>query len=357
VISEYGPEVTIIDCEASDLNPRLGVGFYNGESEQTRFEGFTITGAHSAMYADSGAIFCNNSTPVIRDCIVTGNDGNGIRCTNGGSPQVYNCDITYNSGFGLHVNGGQDSRSRPELFNCEISYNDSDGVLVRWGADIVICSTLIRGNGDCGIDYKLFSSGTTELHNNTIVENGCGMLYDYDPPKEIMDGEKMPDSFIRGNIFAFNLDFGFYGSFAVDAECSCNNSYGNPGGDYITISSQPPYAGDEYGNITADPLFCDRAGGDFRLDPATPCAPDSNICNTLVGAFSIGCSSICGDPDGDGSITILDITFVINYLYKDGPAPDPMEYADVNNSGSINILDVIHLINYLYKSGPEPDCP
>jgi uncharacterized protein (TIGR02145 family) len=29
---------------------------------------------------------------------------------------------------------------------------------------------------------------------------------------------------------------------------------------------------------------------------------------------------------------------------------------DVNNSGSINILDITYLINYVYKGGPEPDC-
>jgi uncharacterized protein (TIGR02145 family) len=29
---------------------------------------------------------------------------------------------------------------------------------------------------------------------------------------------------------------------------------------------------------------------------------------------------------------------------------------DVNNSGTVNILDVSYLINYLYKSGPPPDC-
>jgi len=29
---------------------------------------------------------------------------------------------------------------------------------------------------------------------------------------------------------------------------------------------------------------------------------------------------------------------------------------DVNNSGGVNLLDVSYLINYLYKSGPEPDC-
>lgn len=30
--------------------------------------------------------------------------------------------------------------------------------------------------------------------------------------------------------------------------------------------------------------------------------------------------------------------------------------ADVDNSGAINILDITYLISYLYKGGPEPDC-
>jgi len=60
-----------------------------------------------------------------------------------------------------------------------------------------------------------------------------------------------------------------------------------------------------------------------------------------------------GDANADGSINILDITFLINYLYKGGPSPG--EYAgDVNSDGAINLLDVTYLINYLYKGGPPP---
>jgi uncharacterized protein (TIGR02145 family) len=29
---------------------------------------------------------------------------------------------------------------------------------------------------------------------------------------------------------------------------------------------------------------------------------------------------------------------------------------DVNNNGAINILDITYLINYVYRGGPEPDC-
>jgi subtilisin family serine protease len=60
-----------------------------------------------------------------------------------------------------------------------------------------------------------------------------------------------------------------------------------------------------------------------------------------------------GDANMNGQINIQDITYLINYLYKGGPAPDPYS-GDVNGSGTINISDITYLINYLYKGGPPP---
>jgi PKD repeat protein len=60
-----------------------------------------------------------------------------------------------------------------------------------------------------------------------------------------------------------------------------------------------------------------------------------------------------GDANRDGGRNIQDITFLINFLYKGGPAPDPYS-GDVNGSGMINISDVTYLINFLYKGGPPP---
>ena len=66
---------------------------------------------------------------------------------------------------------------------------------------------------------------------------------------------------------------------------------------------------------------------------------------------------LCGDTDGDEAINILDVVFLINYIYKSGAAPDPVNIANVNHDEDINILDVVYLINYIYKGGPEPECP
>jgi hypothetical protein len=66
---------------------------------------------------------------------------------------------------------------------------------------------------------------------------------------------------------------------------------------------------------------------------------------------------LCGDPNCDLMLNILDVVYLINYLYKMGPGPSPPEAADVNEDTLLNILDVVHLINFLYKNGPVPDCP
>jgi hypothetical protein len=66
---------------------------------------------------------------------------------------------------------------------------------------------------------------------------------------------------------------------------------------------------------------------------------------------------MCGDADGSQSINMLDILYLIAYLYKDGPTPDPAEVADVNSDYSVDMLDILYLMAYLYKGGPEPNCP
>ncbi len=66
---------------------------------------------------------------------------------------------------------------------------------------------------------------------------------------------------------------------------------------------------------------------------------------------------LCGNINGDDNINIFDITYLIAFLYLDGPPPNPMNAADVNGDFAINIFDITYLISYLYLEGPEPNCP
>ena len=63
---------------------------------------------------------------------------------------------------------------------------------------------------------------------------------------------------------------------------------------------------------------------------------------------------LTGDVTGDEEINLGDVVYIINYLYKDGPAPSPLFLGDVNCDDEVDLGDVVYLINYLYLDGPEP---
>lgn len=66
---------------------------------------------------------------------------------------------------------------------------------------------------------------------------------------------------------------------------------------------------------------------------------------------------LAGDANGDWIVDVADVVYLVNYLYRDGDPPDPMEAGDANCDGIVNVGDVVYLINYLYKAGPPPCSP
>lgn len=63
-----------------------------------------------------------------------------------------------------------------------------------------------------------------------------------------------------------------------------------------------------------------------------------------------------GDANGDKKVTVSDVIYLINYLFKGGPTPVPLEAGDANCDGKTTVSDVVYLINYLFKGGPPPGC-
>lgn len=68
---------------------------------------------------------------------------------------------------------------------------------------------------------------------------------------------------------------------------------------------------------------------------------------------------LCGDCNGDGLITVADVVYAINYLFKGGPVLKPLISGDVNCDSKVTIADVVYTISYLFKGGPKPcqNCP
>ncbi len=64
----------------------------------------------------------------------------------------------------------------------------------------------------------------------------------------------------------------------------------------------------------------------------------------------------CGDANGDGSINVGDVVYLQNYVFNNGPAPDPLSSGEVNGDGSVNLGDVIYLNNHVWCNGLPPRC-
>ncbi|MEW5925358.1 MAG: S8 family serine peptidase [Candidatus Zixiibacteriota bacterium] len=77
--------------------------------------------------------------------------------------------------------------------------------------------------------------------------------------------------------------------------------------------------------------------------------------NGLASAFRALAAVSRGDANNDGQVNMLDVNYIIAYLYQQGPAPVPdVIIADAKCDRAVNILDAIYIINYLYKGGPAP---
>ena len=156
--SQNGADVTIIDCQRKDKT--RGFIFQNRETNDSVLDGFTIK---NGLHLNGGGIFCNKSSPTIKNCIITENRagdffdssgiGGGIYCINS-NIYLSSCTIKGNRagsdiGGGVYLQG--DKRTKPFLsiiHNCIISKNNGSGIYNTDYANIWLKKSTISGNTD-----------------------------------------------------------------------------------------------------------------------------------------------------------------------------------------------------------------
>lgn len=80
---------------------------------------------------------------------------------------------------------------------------------------------------------------------------------------------------------------------------------------------------------------------------------------TGVRASASCCIGNRGDINSDGTdANIIDLNYLINKIFRRGPAPECILEADLKVDGIVNILDLNFLVNKIFRRGPVPGpCP
>jgi hypothetical protein len=76
---------------------------------------------------------------------------------------------------------------------------------------------------------------------------------------------------------------------------------------------------------------------------------DQTYCGNLMDC-------VCGDVEASGHPSIVDVVYMINWLFSNGSDLCPEIMGDVNAVKGVSIADVVYLVNYLFNDGPDPAC-
>jgi hypothetical protein len=172
---------TIIDCNGTEANPHRGFTFNHGEEPNSVLAGLTITNGYGpnipgVSYGScGGAILCNDCSPTISHCNITGNSagvyGGGVFCLWWDSRTIItNCTIAGNS---AELGGGICYEfSYPVISHCTIADNSSYNSSRGYGGGGIRCLTY-----DPGGVPGLISNCT--IKGNSAEGNGGGVFCDW----------------------------------------------------------------------------------------------------------------------------------------------------------------------------------
>ncbi len=255
-----GPERTIVDCQG------LGQGFRltRREGPGTILEGFTIRNGSR----DSGAaIRCESSSPQIRNCIVTGNQGGGVSLSDS-SAVLANCLIRGNSAGNF---GGVACGSGAQtLVNCAIIDNVSQyaggGVDCSYGTTTIRHCTIIGNSGAVGGALACRYASKVHLESSIVWSNG-------DAPLQIPKNSWNPPLL---QVSACTVE----------------------GGRSAVLADDPATVLWDDNNSDADPRFAFPA--DFHLLPDSPCIDAGLAAGVSDPTLDLDAQPRVIDGDSDG---------------------------------------------------------
>ncbi len=177
VKSTDGAENTVIDGNKSDSV----VQFINGETAQAILNGFTITNGTGTLTVPTGGVngrthgggiwVYNNSSPTLKNLIVTGNSGDhggGIGTWSNSNPYIENVLLTNNGSVWCSL--GAWRNSNPKFVNVTIVDNKSCGIWIH-GSKPQFVNSILWNNGTSP-EVRFYSGSNEVTFSHSILKDG-----------------------------------------------------------------------------------------------------------------------------------------------------------------------------------------
>jgi len=279
LLSVKGPQFTVIDGGGTNRCAYLADG--------ASLSGFTLRNGRAglslfappASVTNGGGVWCASTGALLTNCTLTGNAapwfGGGAY---GGT--LYNCTLSNNRavGGGEFGEGGSGGGAYGgTLNNCTLTGNGASFGGGALGCTLNNCT--LSGNSATDIHSPPSGGGAASctLNNCTLTGNSASASR-FVPLGGGAYGSTLYNCIVYSNM-AYNPYFGPPGNsdalLSTLSYCCCGTSDG---------------LGTGAGNITNAPLFIDSAGGNFRLQPNSPCVDAGN------NAYAPGPVDLDGNP-------------------------------------------------------------
>jgi hypothetical protein len=309
------PSQCIINCEGSVGAPHSAFLFRRGEGSGSILQGIKIVNGYSSR---GGAILCRDSSPTLRGLVISNNaaeEGGGIACERA-SPWIESCvferNFVVNNGGGILCGTGFGDNAAPAIHNCTFTNNDAfagGGIHCAYSyPEILGCTfrenTAVSGGAlSCylatpAVNSCLFQANSATVGGAVWCERAssptitaCTFAMNEATSRAAGVYSKDSSPVLRNTIIAWSVagEAVYSRSGPFVPELSCCDLYANRGGDWVgAIEGQRSVNG----NISSNPIFCNRWIGNFTIAAASACAPAQAGTCGLIGAFGVGCTEV-----------------------------------------------------------------
>src|SRR5574341_2021288 len=155
----------------------------------------------------------------------------------------------------------------------------------------------------------------------------------------------------------FNISFSVTATDVDTGDVLTITKSGPPGSTFSHVPKKSPASGLFSWTTTAADTLGSPYLATFIVNDGTGRA-DTGEVSIEVLPFTTPPTGQDGDVNGDGVINGEDIIYLVNYIFHEGPPPNPVAAGDINGDCFITVADIVYLANYYLKGGipPEPFC-